>query len=69
MADPAALVATRLAVGKASDALITRPTFTTLDESKGSQDYLRWRRDLISFVTPAGQDFVRALQYAGSAFN
>ena len=61
MAD-AALVDAREAVRQSCDSLVSRSTyFTTFNEGLGSSDYARWRRDLISFVTPAGQDFVAAL--------
>ena len=63
----AELVASRLAVAKACDSLITRSTlFNVFNESLGARDYARWRRDLFTFVTPAGPDFVAALSYTGS---
>ena len=56
----------RLAVGRACDALNTRQQyFPIFDETQGAVDYSRWRKDLIAFVGPAGQDFVAALLFDG----
>ena len=63
MAD--ALEAARARVAAAADSLLSRsPYFTTFDETKGSVDYERWRKDLTSFSGAAGQDFVLALTTA-----
>ena len=54
----------RQAIARACDALITRQQlFPTFDEKIGATDFTRWRKDLIAFVSTAGQDFVRALLY------
>ena len=56
----------RQTVARACDALITRQQlFSIFDEKVGAADYARWRRDLIAFVAPAGQDFVQALLFPG----
>ena len=60
------LPAARLSVTKACDGLLTRQTlFNTFDEMKGAREYVRWRRDLISYVSTAGPDFVAALKFPG----
>ena len=59
--------AARRQVSQACDALVTRQHFFAIfDEARGASDYARWRKDLASFVEPAGPDFTRALFYDGS---
>ena len=49
------------------DTLVQRSTFfTTFDESKGSADYRRWRKDLVSTIQTAGAGFVETLNFAGA---
>ena len=55
--DPA-LVEAKKTLAKTCDALTSRSTFFPIfDESKGSVDYARWRRDLFTFVSSSGADF------------
>ena len=63
--DPA-LVEAKKTLAKTCDALTSRSTFFPIfDESKGSVDYARWRRDLFTFVSSSGADFTAALEFAG----
>ena len=54
-------------VAKLCDNLITRSTFFTIfDESRGSTDYARWRKDLEACVKSAGTGFRESLLFQGS---
>ena len=65
-AAPADVLAREM-VAKICDNLITRSTwFPTFDETRGSVDYTRWRRDLLSCVQSAGVGFRESLLFAGS---
>ena len=62
----AANAAAREQVAKICDNLISRPTFfDTFDESKGSKDYSRWRKDLITCISPYSA-FKESLAFPGS---
>ena len=69
MADPAAAAAaanaaSRTRVAKICDTIDRQQhLFALFDETKGSADYARWRRDLLLFVDSAGKDFTAALLY------
>ena len=63
--DPAYLAAKKT-LATTCDHLTSRSTyFPIFDESKGSVDYARWRRDLFTFVGSAGVDFTAALEFVG----
>ena len=63
----AANAAAKAAVAKACDGLINRQQLIpTLDESKGAAGYVKWRRALVQYILPAGQDFIQALEFPGS---
>ena len=54
-------------VAKLCDNLITRSTFFTIfDESRGSTDYARWRKDLEACMKSAGTGFRESLLFQGS---
>ena len=64
--DPAH-VAAKKTLANICDALTSQSTyFAVFDESKGSVDYARWRRDLFTFVGSAGVDFTAALAFRGA---
>ena len=66
-AEATANAAAKAAVAKACDGLINRQhLIPTLDESKGAAGYVKWRRGLVQYILPAGQDFIQALEFAGS---
>ena len=60
-------VAAKKTLANICDALTSQSTyFAVFDESKGSVDYARWRRDLFTFVGSAGVDFTAALAFRGA---
>ena len=62
-AEAAANAAAKEAVAKICDNLITRQTFfDTFDESKGSKDYTRWRKDLVTCLS-SYTAFVQSLEF------
>ena len=63
----AALALARATVATQCDSLVNRSTFfATFDETKGSVDYRRWRRDLEALLTTAGTGFVETLRFVGA---
>ena len=44
---------------------VSTTTISTFNESEGSLDYERWRKDLLAAAAGAGHDFSLALQFNG----
>ena len=45
---------------------VTSTTISIFNESEGSVDYARWRKDLLAAAAAAGSDFLLALEFRGN---